>query len=160
MGGHATPSRAVVQSAGQGYRLHARALELEITRAGAVLHTLLRYTQALLAQAMQTAACNRYHSIDQQLCRRLLVGLDHSPTDELVMTHELASSLLGVRREGVTAAAQKLRQAGAIRYHRGHIAVLDRQHLETSTCECYARTKNEYNRLLPRPMPLPMPMAA
>jgi CRP-like cAMP-binding protein len=156
MGGQATPNQAVVQSAGQAYRLRARALDLEVARAGAVFQTLLRYTQALIAQVAQTAACNRYHTIDQQLCRRLLVGLDHSPTDELVMTQELASSLLGVRREGVTAAAQKLRQAGAIRYHRGHIAVLDRKQLETRTCECYARAKKEYHRLLPRPMPLPM----
>ncbi len=154
MGGNATPSRAVVQSAGRGYRLRAQAVKDEVQRAGPVLHTLLRYTQALIAQVAQTALCNRYHTIDQQLCRRLLVGLDRLPSDELLMTQELVASLLGVRREGVTAAALKLAQAGVIRYARGHIAVLDRGRLEQRTCECYAVAKREYERLLPAAQPL------
>jgi len=158
MGGNATPSQSVVQSAGQGYRLHARAVKNEADRGGPVLSMLLRYTQAMIAQVAQTALCNRYHSIDQQLCRRLLLSLDRLPSDELVMTQELAASLLGVRREGVTAAALKLQQAGVIRYSRGHIAVLDRRRLEERSCECYAATKKAYNRLLP--MPVPMRLAA
>ena len=149
MGGEATPSQAVVQSAGQGYRLRAQMMNCEFNRAGPVLDILLRYTQAMIAQVAQTAVCNRYHSIDQQMCRRLLLGLDRLATDELVMTQELLASLLGVRREGVTAAALKLQHAGVIRYSRGHIDVLDRQRLEERTCECYAVAKKEYNRLLP-----------
>ena len=149
MGGNTTPNRAVVQGAGQAYRLRASAFEREIERAGPVLYHLLRYAQALIAQVAQTAACNRHHSIDQQFSRRLLVGLDRSTVDELVLTHEGVSSLLGVRREGVTAAAQKLRDAGVISYRRGHIAVLDRKRLEQRTCECYASAKKEYQRLLP-----------
>jgi CRP-like cAMP-binding protein len=149
MGGNATPGRAVVQSAGQGYRLHARSVKNEVERAGPALSMLLRYTQAMIAQVAQTAICNRFHSIEQQLCRRLLLGLDRSPSDELVMTQELAASLLGVRREGVTAAACKLQQAGVIRYRRGRIAVLDRARLERRTCECYAMAKKEHDRLLP-----------
>jgi CRP-like cAMP-binding protein len=162
MGGNATPSQAVVQSAGKSYRLRAQAVKNEIDRSGPALSMLLRYTQAVIAQVAQTAMCNRYHSIDQQLCRRLLVGLDRSATDELVMTQELAANLLGVRREGVTAAALKLQQAGVIRYRRGHIAVLDRQRLEQRTCECYAVAKKEYDRLLPMPMreSAPMPPGA
>lgn len=152
MGGNATPCQAVVQSAGQGYRLSAQLVNNEVTRGGAVLHMLLRYTQAIIAQVAQTAVCNRYHSIDQQLARRLLLALDRLPTDELEMTQELAANLLGVRREGVTAAAHKLQRAGVIRYNRGHIVVLDRHRLEQCTCECYAVAKKEYDRLLPMPL--------
>jgi len=160
MGGNATLSQAVVQSAGQGYRLRALLVKDEVDRAGPVLNMLLRYTQSLIAQVAQTAVCNRYHSIDQQLARRLLVGLDRLPCDELVMTQEGVANLLGVRREGVTAAALKLQEAGVIRYRRGHIAVLDRRQLERRTCECYAAAKKEYDRLLPMPVPMPMPLAA
>jgi len=129
MGGNTTPSQAVVQSAGQGYRLRAQQVTSEVERGGVVLQMLLRYTQALIAQVAQTAACNRYHSIDQLLCRRLMLGLERLPSDALIMTQELLASLLGVRREGVTAAALKLQQAGVIRYSRGRIDVLDRQRL-------------------------------
>jgi CRP-like cAMP-binding protein len=152
MGGNATPSQAVVQSAGRGYRLRAEAVKSEINLAGPILKMLLRYTQAMIAQVAQTAVCNRYHSIDQQFCRRLLLGLDRLPSDELVMTQELVARLLGVRREGVTAAALKLQQAGVIRYSRGHIVVLDRERLEHRTCECYAVAKKEYDRLIPMAM--------
>ena len=152
MGGDATPSQAVVQSAGHGYRLRAQVVKNEVSRASPVLTMLLRYTQTMIAQVGQTAACNRYHSIDQQLCRRLLLGLDRLPSDELAMTQELLASLLGVRREGVTAAALKLQHAGVIRYSRGHIAVLDRRRLEQRTCECYKVAKKEYDRLLPIPL--------
>ena len=152
MGGNATPSQAVVQSSGQGYRLRAQLVKNEVARGGAVLHMLLRYTQAMIAQVAQTAVCNRFHSIDQQLARRLLLALDRLPTDELEMTQELAANLLGVRREGVTAAAHKLQRAGVIRYNRGHIVVLDRHRLEQCTCECYAVAKTEYDRLLPMPL--------
>lgn len=130
MGGNAMPSQAVVQSAGQGYRLRAQWVKQEVELAGPVLHMLLGYTQTMIAQVAQTAACNRYHSIDQLMCRRLLLGLDRLPSDALVMTQELMANLLGVRREGVTAAALKLQQAGVIRYSRGHIVVLDRARLE------------------------------
>ncbi|MES2958878.1 MAG: Crp/Fnr family transcriptional regulator [Pseudomonadota bacterium] len=162
MGGNATPSQAVVQSAGQAYRLRASALQREVEHGGPVLGCLLRYTQSLIAQVAQTAACNRHHSIDQQLCRRLLLGLDRSSIDELVFTHEGVSSLLGVRREGVTAAAQRLREAGVISYRRGHIAVLDRGRLEQRTCECYAMAKKEYHRLAPvmHQQPRPASLAA
>ena len=149
MGGNATPSRAVVQVAGHAYRLPACAMRGEIDRSSLVLHMLLRYVQALIAQTAQTAVCNRHHSIEQQFCRRLLLGLDRSPSDELMMTHERAASLLGVRREGVTAAAQKLQRSGVIRYNRGRIAVLDRTRLEQGSCECYAAAKREHDRLLP-----------
>jgi CRP-like cAMP-binding protein len=149
MGGNGTPSQAVVQSAGQGYRLGAQVVKREVERAGPVLGMLLRYTQSLIGQVAQTAACNRYHSIDQQFCRRLLVGLDRLSSDELVMTQEGVANLLGVRREGVTAAALKLQQAGVIRYSRGHIAVLDRSGLEQRTCECYAVARRAFTRLLP-----------
>jgi CRP-like cAMP-binding protein len=149
MGGGTTPSRAVVQSAGQAYRLDAQAMKLEFDKAGPVLHLLLRYTQALLTQMAQTAACNRHHSLDQQLCRWLLLSLDRLQGDHLVMTQELIANMLGVRREGVTEAALKLQSAGVIRYSRGRITVLDRAALEQRTCECYAVVKKEYERLLP-----------
>ncbi|RST53083.1 Crp/Fnr family transcriptional regulator [Variovorax sp. MHTC-1] len=149
MGGESTPNRAVVQSAGKGLRLSADALKAEFNRAGAVLHLLLRYTQALITQMSQTAVCNRHHSLDQQLCRWLLLSLDRLTGDELVMTQELISNMLGVRREGVTEAAQQLQAAGLIRYARGRITVLDRDRLEQRSCECYAVVKKEYDRLLP-----------
>lgn len=152
MGGNTAPYRSVVQSAGRAYRLRAQVLKDEVSQTGPVLSMLLRYAQAMIAQVGQTAMCNRYHSIDQQLCRRLLTSLDRSGSDELVMTQELLASLLGVRREGVTAAALKLQQAGVIRYSRGHIEVLDRSRLEQRTCECYAAAKKEYRRLLPMPL--------
>ena len=149
MGGESTPNRAVVQSAGKGFRLGADALKSEFNRAGPVLHLLLRYTQALITQMSQTAVCNRHHSLDQQLCRWLLLSLDRLTGDELVMTQELISNMLGVRREGVTEAAQQLQAAGLIRYARGRITVLDRDRLEQRSCECYAVVKKEYDRLLP-----------
>jgi CRP-like cAMP-binding protein len=149
MGGESTTSRAVVQSAGQGFRLKASLLMQEFNRAGPVLHLLLRYTQALITQMAQTAVCNRHHSLDQQLCRWLLLSLDRLPSNELAMTQELIADMLGVRREGVTEAAGHLHQAGLIRYQRGHITVLDRARLERRTCECYAVVKKEYDRLLP-----------
>ncbi len=148
MGGESTPSRAVVQSAGQGFRLAAKILKQEFKRAP-VLHLLLRYTQALITQMAQTAVCNRHHSLDQQLCRWLLLSLDRLSGNELVMTQELIANMLGVRREGVTEAALKLQEAGLIRYARGRITVLDRPALEKRTCECYAVVKKEYDRLLP-----------
>jgi CRP-like cAMP-binding protein len=158
MGGNATPSQAVVQSAGKGYRMSAHFLSGEVERGGPALAIMLRYTQALIAQVAQTAACNRHHGIDQQLSRRLLMAMDRGvPAAEVRMTQELASSLLGVRREGITAAALKLQQAGVISYKRGRIAVLDRARLEQRSCECYAVAKNEYDRLLPsqrQPAPL------
>ncbi|MGB5347835.1 MAG: Crp/Fnr family transcriptional regulator [Woeseia sp.] len=148
MGGETTPSRAVVQSEGVGYRLRAEHLKLEFNRAGPMMHLLLRYTQALITQMSQTAVCNRHHSVDQQLCRWLLLSLDRLPTDELKMTQELIANMLGVRREGVTEAAGKLRDAGIIGYSRGHIKVLDRIKLEQQVCECYAVVKKEFDRLL------------
>jgi len=149
MGGESTPSRAVVQRAGQGLRLRAQLLKDEFNRAGPVLHLLLRYTQALITQMAQTAVCNRHHALDQQLCRWLLQSLDRVQGHELLMTQEQIAHTLGVRREGVTEAALKLQQAGLIRYARGRIAVLDRSGLERRTCECYAVVRNEYERLLP-----------
>jgi CRP-like cAMP-binding protein len=149
MGGGSTPSRAVVQSAGRGYRLKAALMKEEFERAGPVMHLLLRYTQALITQMAQTAVCNRHHSLDQQLCRWLLLSLDRLQGTELVMTQELIANMLGVRREGVTEGALKLQKAGLIRYARGHISVLDRAGLEARTCECYAVVKKEYDRLLP-----------
>ena len=149
MGGDSTPSRAVVQSAGQGYRLVAAAMQEEFDRAGAAMHLLLRYTQALITQMAQTAVCNRHHSLDQQLCRWLLLSLDRLQGNELKMTQELIANMLGVRREGVTEGATRLQQAGLIRYARGHITVLDRAGLEARTCECYAVVRKEYDRLLP-----------
>jgi CRP-like cAMP-binding protein len=149
MGGGSTPSRAVVQSAGRGLRLKAQMMKDEFNRNGPVLHLLLRYTQALITQMSQTAVCNRHHSLDQQLCRWLLLSLDRLQGDELVMTQELIANMLGVRRGGVTEAALRLQEAGLIRYARGHITVLDRAGLERRTCECYAVVKKEYDRLLP-----------
>ena len=149
MGGESTPSRAVVQSAGKGHRMRAAAVKEEFDRSSAVLHLLLRYTQALITQMAQTAVCNRHHSLDQQLCRWLLLSLDRLQGNELVMTQELIANMLGVRREGVTEAALKLQNAGLIRYARGRIRVLDRAGLERRTCECYAVVKKEYERLLP-----------
>jgi CRP-like cAMP-binding protein len=149
MGGESTSSRAVVQSAGTGYRLKAQVVKDEFNRAGPVLHLLLRYTQALITQMAQTAVCNRHHSLDQQLCRWLLLSLDRLQDNELVMTQELIANMLGVRREGVTEGALKLQQDGLIRYARGRITVLDRRGLERRTCECYAVVKKEYDRLLP-----------
>jgi CRP-like cAMP-binding protein len=149
MGGGSTPSRAVVQSAGRGFRLDAGHMNEEFNRAGVVMHLLLRYTQALITQMAQTAVCNRHHSLDQQLCRWLLLSLDRLEGTQLVMTQELIANMLGVRREGVTEAAVKLQQAGLIRYARGHISVLDRPALERRSCECYAVVKKEYDRLLP-----------
>lgn len=152
MSGISTPNRAVVQSAGQGLRLKASRLMAEFNRAGPALHLLLRYTQALITQMSQTAVCNRHHSLDQQLCRWLLLSLDRLRSNELVMTQELIANMLGVHREGVTLAAGHLHEAGLIRYHRGHITVLDRGRLERRTCECYAVVKKEYDRLLPATM--------
>jgi CRP-like cAMP-binding protein len=149
MGGDSTSSRAVVQSAGLGLRLKAQIMKDDFNRAGPVLHLLLRYTQALITQMAQTAVCNRHHSLDQQLCRWLLLSLDRLQGNELVMTQELIANMLGVRREGVTEGALKLQQAGLIRYARGHISVLDRNGLQRRSCECYAVVKKEYDRLLP-----------
>jgi len=149
MGGGSTPSRAVVQSAGHGFRVNASLMMEEFNRAGPVLHLLLRYTQALITQMAQTAVCNRHHTLDQQLCRWLLLSLDRLDSRELVMTQELIANMLGVRREGVTEAAGHLQEAGLIRYRRGHITVLDRAGLEKRSCECYAVVKTEYDRLLP-----------
>jgi CRP-like cAMP-binding protein len=148
MGGETTPSRAVVQSAGHGYRLKAHLLKREFQRAGPVMSLLLRYTQALITQMAQTAVCNRHHAIEQQLCRWLLLSLDRLSTFELTMTQELIANMLGVRREGVTEAAGKLQRAGIIRYSRGRITVLDRDRLEQHVCECYAVVKKEFERLL------------
>jgi CRP-like cAMP-binding protein len=149
MGGETMPNRAVVQSAGRAYRLNARLLKEEFHRAGPVQRLLLRYTQALITQMAQTAVCNRHHSIDQQLCRWLLLSLDRLPSNELNMTQELIANMLGVRRAGVTEAAMKLQDAGLIRYGYGHIEVLDRSGLEKRVCECYGVVKRECDRLLP-----------
>src|SRR3990172_7129585 len=148
MGGDTTPSSAVVQTGGHGYRLQGRLLKEEFNRAGLMQRLLLRYTQALVTQMFQTGACNRHHSIEQQLCRWLLLTLDRLPTNELVMTQELVASALGVRREGITEAAGNLQRAGFIRYRRGHISVLKRSGLEAGACECYAVVKKEIGRLL------------
>jgi CRP-like cAMP-binding protein len=148
MGGDTTPSSAVVQTAGHGYRLEARRLKEEFKRGGVTQHLLLRYTQALITQVTQTAVCNRHHSVEQQLCRWLLLTLDRVSSRELVMTQELVASMLGVRREGVTEAAGKLKNAGLISYRRGHISVLERDGLETRVCECYGVVKKEIGRLL------------
>jgi len=149
MGGETTLSRAVVQSAGPAYSLDSEILKAEFIRGGALQHILLRYTQALLTQMAQTAVCNRHHSLDQQLCRWLLLSLDRLPSNELIMTQELIANMLGVRREGVTEAARKLQDAGLIQYSRGHIRVLDRPGIEARACECYAVVKRESDRLLP-----------
>src|SRR5512141_3097423 len=153
MGGESTPSRAVVQSAGEGYRLRASVLKREFAMGGHMQHLALRYTQALITQMAQTAVCNRHHALDQQLCRWLLLSLDRLQTNELVMTQELIADMLGVRREGVTEAAGKLQHDGLIHYSRGHIKVLDRARLEKRVCECYAVVKKEYDRLLPFRIP-------
>jgi len=149
MGGESTPSRAVVQSAGRGVRLKSTFLKTEFNTSSPVMHLLLRYTQALITQMAQTAVCNRHHSLDQQLCRWLLLSLDRIEGDLLVMTQELIANMLGVRREGVTEAALSLQRAGIIRYSRGRITVLDRPALQARSCECYAVVKVEYSRLLP-----------
>jgi len=148
MGGNTTPSSAVVQTAGHAYRLAGGTLLQEFNRAGQLQQLLLRYTQALMTQISQTAACNRHHSVEQQLCRWLLLTLDRLPGNDLVMTQELIASMLGVRREGITEAAGNLQRAGVISYRRGHIAVLDRAGLEQRVCECYAVVKTELKRLL------------
>jgi CRP-like cAMP-binding protein len=148
MGGNTTPSRGTVQTAGFGYRLKGRLIMEEFNRAGPFQNLMLRYTQALITQISQTAVCNRHHSIEQQLCRWLLLTLDRLPSNELTMTQELIASMLGVRREGITEVAGKLQQAGLISYRRGHIKVLDRFGLESRSCECYNVVKEEFHRLL------------
>src|SRR5579872_3106599 len=155
MGGETTTNRAIVQSAGSAYRLSGARLKEEFERHGEMLHILLRYTQALLTQMAQTAVCNRHHSVDQQLCRWLLLSLDRLSSNKLIMTQELIANMLGVRREGVTEAAGKLQRLGAIEYARGRITVLDRHQLEELCCECYAVVKKESDRLLPPPQPKP-----
>ena len=154
MGGETTPSRAVVQSAGFGFRLKAHLLKEEFGRFGPMLHLLLRYTQALITQMAQTAVCNRHHSIEQQLCRWLLLSADRLPTNVISMTQDLIANMLGVRREGVTASAGKLQDAGIIHYSRGRITIIDRPKLEARVCECYAVVKNEFDRLLPEKVDL------
>jgi len=149
MGGESTPSRAVVQSAGEGYRLKASILKREFALGGQLQHLALRFTQALITQMSQTAVCNRHHTLEQQLCRWLLLSLDRLPGDVLSMTQELIANMLGVRREGVTQAAGRLQAEGMIQYSRGRIKVLDRAKLEGHVCECYAVVKKEYDRLLP-----------
>jgi CRP-like cAMP-binding protein len=148
MGGNSMPSRAIVQTAGSGYRLKAQLMLEEFYRAGAMQKLLLRYTQALITQISQTAVCNRHHSVEQQLCRWLLLTLDRLPSNELTMTQELIASMLGVRREGITETAGNLQRAGLISYRRGHITVINRAGLETHTCECYSVVKKEFHRLL------------
>ena len=149
MGGESTTSRAVVQSAGEGFRLNSKFLKSEFNRSVPLMHLLLRYTQALITQMSQTAVCNRHHSIEQQLCRWLLLSLDRLPSNELIMTQELIANMLGVRREGVTEEAHKLQKAGLICYVRGRITIIDRAGLEKRSCECYSVVKREYDRLLP-----------
>ncbi len=149
MGGESTPSRAIVQSAGHAYQLPGQLLKDEFNRHGAMLQLMLRYTQSLITQMAQTAVCNRHHSIDQQLCRWLLLSLDRLSSNQLIMTQELIANMLGVRREGVTDAAGKLQKLGVIEYSRGHITVIDRPKLEQLSCECYAVVKRETDRLLP-----------
>jgi len=148
MGGNSTPSRSVVQTGGHGYRLKSHILMEEFNRAGTVMRLLLRYTQALITQMSQTSVCNRHHSVEQQLCRWLLLTLDRMPTNELTMTQELIANMLGVRREGVTEAAGKLQASGYIRYRRGHIPVLDRAGMESTVCECYGVVRKEFTRLM------------
>jgi CRP-like cAMP-binding protein len=152
MGGETTPSRALVQSAGHAFRLKGQLLKDEFHRSGALQHLLLRYTQALITQMAQTAVCNRHHSVDQQLCRWLLLSLDRLASNQLTMTQELIANMLGVRREGVTEAAGKLQKLGVIQYRRGKIIVLNRPRLETLSCECYEVVKKETDRLLPEPL--------
>jgi len=149
MGGQTMPNRAVVQSSGYSYRIRSNLFMREFDRHGAMLHLILKYTQALITQMAQTAVCNRHHTVDQQLCRWLLLSLDRLPTNELAMTQELIANMLGVRREGVTEAAGKLQQAGLIHYSRGKITALDRKGLEKRVCECYQVVKTEFDRLLP-----------
>lgn len=149
MGGESTTNRAVVQSAGSAYRLLGQRLKDEFNRHGELLLLMLRYTQSLITQMAQTAVCNRHHTIDQQLCRWLLLSLDRLPSNQLTMTQELIANMLGVRREGVTEAAGRLQKLGVIEYSRGHITVLDRAQLEHLSCECYAVVKKETDRLLP-----------
>lgn len=149
MGGDSTSTRAVVQSAGTGYKIKSKVILEEFNRSGPVMHLFLRYTQALITQMSQTAVCNRHHTLDQQFCRWLLLSLDRLISNELVMTQELIANMLGVRREGVTEAALKVQKAGLIKYARGHITILDRSGLEHRTCECYQVVKTEYDRLLP-----------
>lgn len=153
MGGETTPSRAVVQSAGDAYRLRGEVMKDEFNRGGAMQHLMLRYTQALITQMTQTAVCNRHHTVDQQLCRWLLLSIDRLPVPELTMTQELIANMLGVRREGVTEAAGRLQHAGVISYQRGHIKVLDRPRLERLSCECYEVVRRETDRLLPTVAP-------
>jgi len=148
MGGESTPSSAMVQSAGQAYRLEAETMKREFERGGELQHLMLRYTQALITQMAQTAVCNRHHTVEQQLCRWLLLSLDRLPSNQVHMTQELIASMLGVRREGITTAAHRLRDAKLIRYHRGEITVLDRPGLERCACECYAVVRRETDRLL------------
>jgi CRP-like cAMP-binding protein len=150
MGADSTPGRAIVTRAGLSFRIKSQVIKEEFYRGGPLMQTLLRYTQALITQTSQIAVCNRHHSIDQQVCRRLLVGLAHAHRGELLMTHELMSSILGIRREGVSESARRLQNEGLIRYARGHIAVLDRRGLEHRTCECYFVMNREYERLLSR----------
>jgi CRP-like cAMP-binding protein len=149
LGGQTTPNQAVVQSAGHAYRIRADVIKHEFEQGGPLQHLLLLYTQALIAQMAQTAVCNRHHSLDQQLCRWLLLSLDRLRSGDLTMTQELIANMLGVRRQGVAEAAGNLQKAGLINYHRGHISVLDRPGLERRVCECYAVVKHEYDRLLP-----------
>lgn len=152
MGGGGSPSRAVVQSAGHGFRMKAHVIKEEFNRSAPVMHLLLRYTQALITQVSQTAVCNRHHTLKQQLCRWLLMSLDRLPGDDLIMTQELIANMLGVRREGVTESALSLQRNGLIRYSRGHIHILDRKGLEKCSCECYGVVSREYARLLPDKM--------
>jgi CRP-like cAMP-binding protein len=151
MGGESTPNQAIVQSAGSAYRLRRQLFKNEFDRGGEMQVLLLRYTQSMLTQMAQTAVCNRHHSIDQQLCRWLLLCLDRLPSNQLTMTQEFIATMLGVQRAGVTAAASKLQSLGVIEYHRGRITVLDRPKLEKLSCECYAVVKRETDRLLPYP---------
>ena len=153
MGGQTTPSRAVVQSAGRGFRLQGDVLRKEFEAGGPLQHLLLRFTQALITQMTQTAVCNRHHSVHQQLCRWLLLSLDRLPGSDLIMTQELIANMLGVRREGVTEAAGRLQAEGLIRYSRGRIKIVDRKRIEACVCECYAVVKKEYDRLLQQPKP-------
>jgi len=159
MGGETTPSRAVVQSAGGAFQLKGRHLKREFERGGPLQYLLLRYTQALITQMAQTAVCNRHHSVEQQLCRWLLLSLDRLPSNELTMTQELIANMLGVRREGVAAAAGRLQEAGLIQYSRGKITVLDRPKLEQRVCECYAVVKRESDRLLARKIAVADPLS-
>ena len=149
LGADSAATDAVVQSAGRAFRISARFVKSEIEQSCGVMKVVMRYAQSVLGQMARTAICNRHHTIEQQFCRRLLLGLDRLPSDELAMTHELAANLLGVRREGISMTAHKLQDAGLIRYRRGHIVVLDREGLEHKSCECYAVSKKEYRRLLP-----------